>query len=482
MRSARETTRLTGWPGWMLAAAGRHGGTGIRGSAMASQEHGGSREPGRARTTVRGETGCRDVMNKAIRNRQALAVLVNGFVAVGAVGAAMAEQWALVVITLAAMLLLLTVLTAHNHHRVGETWRLAAREAKRRRKEDTSVADTVDTVDAVALTDVLVASVNDSVVAALRHGGTADEQLLTRLDLVERTLSRIGHSLVAATGRLEERARWSTDEIEDRFRQHDHFERRWSDDIEGLLERLNTVQSETSEQSELLGRLRHEPVTEIDAMLQLHRRFPFEGPVPLMFGWALSPRGLLQLVDICEDQQPRLVVECGSGTSTLFVAAALKQRPGARLVALEHLEDIATRVADVVHRQGLNDVVDVRFAPLVEVEVEGKPFQWYDPAQWADLEGIDLLLVDGPPGTTGPRARYPAFPMLQPRLAAEATVVLDDAQRDDEAHVRRRWLRTTGLEPVRSMTNDQALLRWTAPSPDDVSGDPPVTGEGDGDQ
>jgi hypothetical protein len=51
-----------------------------------------------------------------------------------------------------------------------------------------------------------------------------------------------------------------------------------------------------------------------------------------------------------------------------------------------------------------------------------------------DIDEIDLLLVDGPPGSLGEMARYPALHVLESQLASNAVVILDDADRPDERH------------------------------------------------
>jgi hypothetical protein len=48
--------------------------------------------------------------------------------------------------------------------------------------------------------------------------------------------------------------------------------------------------------------------------------------------------------------------------------------------------------------------------------------------------------VDGPPATTGERARYPALPLLSGSLSPVATAVLDDLVVPDMQEVLRLWL------------------------------------------
>jgi hypothetical protein len=93
----------------------------------------------------------------------------------------------------------------------------------------------------------------------------------------------------------------------------------------------------------------------------------------------------------------------------------------------------------MIAEHGLDAVVEVRDAPLRPVEVRGTTFDWYDADALADVDDIDLLVVDGPPGSTGPMSRYPALDMLRHKLSRTATVFLDDLSRDDEQETLRRW-------------------------------------------
>jgi hypothetical protein len=72
--------------------------------------------------------------------------------------------------------------------------------------------------------------------------------------------------------------------------------------------------------------------------------------------------------------------------------------------------------------------------------VAGAP--WYGTGAVALLPGtIELLLVDGPPGYGEgmSHSRYPAMPALESRLAANAVVILDDADREAEREIAARW-------------------------------------------
>ncbi|MEU8613626.1 class I SAM-dependent methyltransferase [Actinoplanes sp. NPDC048791] len=191
---------------------------------------------------------------------------------------------------------------------------------------------------------------------------------------------------------------------------------------------------------------------EIEALVQLFQQFTPRAPMPSSGDFALNPTDLLELLHLVRLRQPRLVVELGSGTSSVWLAYALEQY-GGKLVSLDHDPDYARQTRTMLAAHGLNAVAEVREAPLRELTVNGKTYQWYDADKLTDLTGIDLLLVDGPPAATGPDARYPALSVLAGRLAGTATVVLDDANREDERDAVRRW-----TEEVPGLTEERVLL------------------------
>ena len=169
----------------------------------------------------------------------------------------------------------------------------------------------------------------------------------------------------------------------------------------------------------VLRQFNHLPA-EIDALLQVHRRSQLNDPLPLMGGWALSPRGMLQAIDLVTRPDVSLALECGSGTSTLFLARAVQLKGSGKLIALEHMEEFLEPTIEALKRHGLDDYAEVRHAPLTEVEIDGGTYLWYEDSSISDLTDIDLLIVDGPPGSTGTCARFPAYPLLNERLARSA--------------------------------------------------------------
>ena len=185
-------------------------------------------------------------------------------------------------------------------------------------------------------------------------------------------------------------------------------------------------------------RLQRDQTREVEALLQLFRDVAPRAPMPSSGRWALNPTDLLGILFLIEQQRPRLVLELGSGTSSVWIAYAL-EKFGGRLVSIDHEQEFAERARELLAAHGLDHVAEVRDTPLRPVTVDGATFSWYDVDGLGDVDDVDLMLVDGPPGGVGPLARYPALHLLRHKLSGTATVVLDDANRPDEKDVLARW-------------------------------------------
>jgi predicted O-methyltransferase YrrM len=180
---------------------------------------------------------------------------------------------------------------------------------------------------------------------------------------------------------------------------------------------------------------------QLEALQNLSAMLPARDVLPATRGWAASPDLLMVLVDLVITGRPSLVVECGSGASTLWLALAMRRfEIDGRIIALEHDPVFGGETREFLARHGVQDLAEVRDAPLESFSLDGQTYSWYTKRAWKDLTGIDLLFVDGPPATTGHRARYPALPLLRGSLSPAATAVLDDLVVPDMQEVLRLWL------------------------------------------
>jgi predicted O-methyltransferase YrrM len=210
---------------------------------------------------------------------------------------------------------------------------------------------------------------------------------------------------------------------------------------------LGGLDGRLSETEQALGRVRDDVLNgaghdfrQTEALLALYSLLQVRAPLPPSRRWAASPDLLVYLVSFVLDHRPGHIVELGGGLSTLLLAYAIeKAGGGGRIISLDHDPRFAEKTRASLVEHGLDGLVEVRVAPLTVVDVGGEEWTWYDPAGMADVRSCDLLLVDGPPANTGPRARYPALPILVDRLAEQATVVLDDCVRQDEKDLLSTW-------------------------------------------
>jgi len=130
------------------------------------------------------------------------------------------------------------------------------------------------------------------------------------------------------------------------------------------------------------------------------------------------------------------ILECGSGATTLLLAATA-ERTGTRVHALEHMPEWRDRVRTALQRFSL--AAEVHLAPLVQ----HGPFNWYEIPEQLPKD-FALVICDGPPSTTL-GGRYGLLPCLHRHLRG-AVILMDDAERSGEQEILARWQQEFGLE------------------------------------
>jgi predicted O-methyltransferase YrrM len=154
--------------------------------------------------------------------------------------------------------------------------------------------------------------------------------------------------------------------------------------------------------------------------------------LPNLGSWK-ADTGLLTLVaDHILTHKPKLVVEFGTGASTLIIARALQMAGGGTFISFEQHAEFVDATRSWLAEHGLQ--ADLRAVPLRPSS--GWPGLWYDHGPLPD--GIDLMLIDGPPWTVHPFTRGSAETLFG-QIAPGGTIMLDDAARPGERLVARRW-------------------------------------------
>lgn len=209
-----------------------------------------------------------------------------------------------------------------------------------------------------------------------------------------------------------------------------------------LLKRLDSLEDRVRRTSEtthrVSDRLLRRLYAQVEALIGLYRDLDGLPSLPPLRNWAVSPDTARRLHALVRTYRPKHVVECGSGASTVMLGHLRLAGMVETITSLDHDPVYVELTRRNLRDAGLLDEVDLVHAPLVERQFDGGPALWYD-VDHTGLDPIDLLIVDGPPSSTGPQARFPALPILAPRLAPGCLIVIDDYERDDEQAMVERW-------------------------------------------
>jgi hypothetical protein len=190
-----------------------------------------------------------------------------------------------------------------------------------------------------------------------------------------------------------------------------------------LLRRLDDLDAEASQ---------------IQPLLELRARLPTRHPMPVMREFAIAPDFALLLSELIAVEQPELVVETGSGVSTLVIAYALERIGRGRVVALEHDPIYAAKTRRDIARHGLASFASVVDAPLEPVTIGGERHCWHSVRALEGIDQIDLVLDDGPPRYLGRMLRYASLPTLAPKLSSRAVFVVNVIGEEERA-ILGRW-------------------------------------------
>lgn len=188
----------------------------------------------------------------------------------------------------------------------------------------------------------------------------------------------------------------------------------------------------------------HDSTSQVEALWYFFQKVSPRKALPRMRGYAASPDFLNQLIDLVETQQPKLIVECGAGLSTIVNAYITEAWPKTQVIGLDHSAEYAGKTREALLKHGFTEEkATVLHAPLKEYQIAGATWKWYGfPGTLALEKGsIDLLVIDGPPMKIQSMARYPALPLLDEYLSERARILIDDGSRTDDTAMVQRWLK-----------------------------------------
>jgi len=165
-----------------------------------------------------------------------------------------------------------------------------------------------------------------------------------------------------------------------------------------------------------------------------------EKPLPEFDGYTLTASKTVFLADLIMDKKPGLIVELGSGISTIVGAYCLHKIGSGKIISFEGSEEYANITRNNLRKHGLEMYAEVIYVPIDDIDINGKNFRWYKIDKGVIDNKIDLLFVDGPVGESQKYARYPALPFFRDQLAADAVILLDDTDREEEQVITQMWM------------------------------------------
>lgn len=242
--------------------------------------------------------------------------------------------------------------------------------------------------------------------------------------------------------------------------------------MQGLAEQLQKQNAELSEQlkkqnTDLISMRKHlesavkkemlNATQQLEAFIGIQSFLQHGERLPGMHGWPVSPDFALYLIELLDSNDYDLILEFGSGTSTVLMAKTLARigrkapdKAATIQVAFEHLEQYHAQTLAHLQSAGLADAVQLTLAPLQPYHApNGNTYAYYScHEKLAELakalpdSGLKILMVvDGPPGSTGKHARYPCLPAVLAHFHnKQIDILLDDYARIDEKEIGKIWL------------------------------------------
>jgi hypothetical protein len=180
--------------------------------------------------------------------------------------------------------------------------------------------------------------------------------------------------------------------------------------------------------------INHYSLTIINSFLPLHPFIPFTS-------WAISPTGLLHMLNYISIYKPKVIVEFGMGISTLYISRLIEQNKlDSVLYCIDHDADWVKQMEIWLKAAGVEPYPHLIHAPLTEegYSFRQRPIQWYDTrildAQ-IPKEQVEFLVIDAPPHRLL-YSRAGAFQYFSEQLAqGKANYFMDDANRQEEREI-----------------------------------------------
>jgi predicted O-methyltransferase YrrM len=212
----------------------------------------------------------------------------------------------------------------------------------------------------------------------------------------------------------------------------------------------------------LLGRLCYDPALRADLLpgcpplnhwfqsfgegriFQLPQASPWDAlstPVGFRTSFSMGDDTLRWLWHRLQKLRPRVIVEFGSGISTLLFATYAQQaKQPVVFISIEGELSWLEKTRSALAQCRLEDNVKFFHATIASLSHDAGATYAVAEDDWATLlndRSIDFVLIDGPPSAVG---RTQVFSLVAARLSVGANLFLDDAFRPGEQAAIKNWL------------------------------------------
>ena len=174
-------------------------------------------------------------------------------------------------------------------------------------------------------------------------------------------------------------------------------------------------------------------------------------PVTVM---SMSFTTILHILNEIIIHEKKNIIEFGSGISTIYIAKLLQKiNWDCRFYSVDTNKEWIDKMRLVLERESLEDKVVFIEAGIKEVP---DSLRYKNQTKWYDINPLDeilknttdfdLVIVDGPNGSTCPYARNSAVPFLKEKTADTVTIFLDDTRRPNEMEIIKNWQSLLNIE------------------------------------
>ena len=206
-----------------------------------------------------------------------------------------------------------------------------------------------------------------------------------------------------------------------------------------------------------------ESYQQLETLIPLIHDLDIKKNLPNTRDYAASPDYLSTINEIIKKNTPNLILEAGSGVSTVIASYSLKKYGEGKIISLDHDEKYAQQTKYELKKHNLENYAEVVYAPLKKhifpiSDLYDNYLIWYDTDTILNqIDSVDLFIIDGPPSRIK-NARFPALPIMFDKIKKGTIIILDDAKRKNEQDIIKLWKKEYDCFEYEYIENDKGLL------------------------